>query len=174
MATLIYAHSDNYVIGNKNKLPWPYLRADMTRFTIITQGHVALMGRKTHDSIGKLLSKRVNVVISQTLPDNDKKDNIHVYDNFDVAIDDIQETYPKKEIFIIGGKQIYNLALEKGIVDRIYRTIVHGKFEGDKLVPYIDYSEFKLIAEQYREADEDNPYSLTFKTYIKKDENSTN
>ncbi len=62
--TLIVAAAKNDVIGKNNDLPW-HLPRDLKYFKAVTSGCPILMGRKTYESIGKALPKRLNIVITR-------------------------------------------------------------------------------------------------------------
>ena len=139
--SIIVAMSENYVIGLKNKLPW-HISADLKNFKNITLGNPIIMGRKTYDSIGKPLKDRDNIVISR---DNSLKiDGVEVVDSLEKAIFMAAEA---PEIFIIGGQQIYQIALP--IATHMYVTNVEGNFEGDAYFP--DYNQ-----QEWREVDRED------------------
>ena len=139
--SIIVAMSENYVIGLKNKLPW-HISADLKNFKNITLGNPIIMGRKTYDSIGNPLKDRDNIVISR---DNSLKiDGVEVVDSLEKAIFMAAEA---PEIFIIGGQQIYQIALP--IATHMYVTNVEGNFEGDAYFP--DYNQ-----QEWREVDRED------------------
>jgi dihydrofolate reductase len=136
--SIIVAMSQNNVIGLNNKLPW-HISADLKNFKKITLNHPVIMGRKTYDSIGKPLKDRDNIVISR---DNSLKiDDVEVVDSLEKAIFKSAES---PEVFIIGGQQIYQIALP--LATHMYVTKVNGNFKGDAYFP--DYN-----LEEWREAD---------------------
>ena len=132
--------SENYVIGLKNKLPW-HISADLKNFKNITLGNPIIMGRKTYDSIGKPLKDRDNIVISR---DNSLKiDGVEVVDSLEKAI---FMTAEAPETFIIGGQQIYQIALP--IATHMYVTNVEGNFEGDAYFPDYNQQEWREVDRQ--------------------------
>ena len=138
--SIIVAMSDNYVIGLKNKLPW-HISADLKNFKNITLGNPIIMGRKTYDSIGKPLKDRDNIVISR---DNSLKiDGVEVVDSLEKAI---FMTAEAPETFIIGGQQIYQIALP--IATHMYVTNVEGNFEGDAYFPDYNQQEWEEVARE--------------------------
>ncbi len=143
--SLIAALSENRVIGKNGKIPW-HISADLKRFKKLTRGHIIIMGRKTYESIGRLLPDRTNIIVTRD-PNYQVKGAI-VSHSLDEAIKnsllEIQNWKLPDEIFIIGGAQIYQQAMP--IADRLYLTIVKGKFEGDTFFP--DYSAFNKIIER--------------------------
>lgn len=121
----------SHIIGCENKLPW-HLRTDLQRFKKITLGHVVLMGRNTFDSIGRPLPGRVNIILSRR-PANDQESSIwNMKDtsllwsrNFEDAIylaDVLSLSSEKKEFFVIGGDQMYQLFEKLG--NRVHLTEV--------------------------------------------------
>ena len=138
--SIIVAMSENYVIGLKNKLPW-HISADLKNFKNITLGNPIIMGRKTYDSIGKPLKDRDNIVISR---DNSLKiDGVEVVDSLEKAI---FMTAEAPETFIIGGQQIYQIALP--IATHMYVTNVEGNFEGDAYFPDYNQQEWREVGRE--------------------------
>ena len=138
--SIIVAMSDNYVIGLKNKLPW-HISADLKNFKNITLGNPIIMGRKTYDSIGKPLKDRDNIVISR---DNSLKiDGVEVVDSLEKAI---FMTAEAPVTFIIGGEQIYQIALP--IATHMYVTKVEGNIEGDAYFPDYNQQEWREVGRE--------------------------
>lgn len=136
MVNLIVAVSENDAIGKGNKLLF-HLKDDMRNFRRLTTGNAVIMGRKTYESIGKALPDRLNIIISRTI--HEDVDDVKWATSLEDAID-IANGH-KKEIFIIGGGSIYEKALEKDIVDRIYLTRIKKKvYDADTFFPAIDYN----------------------------------
>jgi dihydrofolate reductase len=147
----IAAISDNKVLGNKGKIPWQ-IPEDMKHFRDITLGHPIIMGRKTWDALGKPLPGRTNIVITR-----DKSvhpEGAQVVHSIEQAIKEAKKE--KKEIFIVGGGEIYKLALP--YTDKLYLTLVEGIFTGDAFFP--DYSDFKKILSE--EKHDSGKYKYTF------------
>ena len=138
--SIIVAMSENFVIGLKNKLPW-HISADLKNFKNITLGNPIIMGRKTYDSIGKPLKDRDNIVISR---DNSLIiDGVEVLDSLEKAI---FMTAEAPETFIIGGQQIYQIALP--FATHMYITKVEGNFEGDAYFPDYNQEEWKEVGRE--------------------------
>jgi dihydrofolate reductase len=131
---------NNGLIGKDNQLPW-HLPADLAYFKKITTGKSILMGRKTYDSIGKPLNNRRNIVISRD--SSLKIDGVEVVNSLEKAISMVKEAL---EIFIIGGEQIYSMALS--LATHLYITKVDGHFKGDAFFPDLDQKEWKEIARE--------------------------
>ena len=157
---IIVAASENNAIGKDNKLIWS-LPNDLKRFKKLTSGHCIIMGRKTFDSFPGLLPNRKHIVISRN-KNNSFPEEVTVVSNFEDAI---KETGDDENPFIIGGGQIYKLAMD--LVDKIELTRVHEEFKADTFFPIIDESKWELIHEEFNEIDERHQFSFTYKTYIK-------
>ena len=156
MLSAIVAVAENGVIGRKGGLPWQ-LPAEMARFKQITMGHPIIMGRKTHESIGRALPGRYNVVITR---DKDyRAEGCEVVGSLDEAIELAKKAEGSKEIFVIGGEQIYREAMPK--LERIYLTKVHAKIDGDKFF-YYDPKEWKQVSSEKHSADTKNQYDFEF------------
>lgn len=129
----------NRELGKDNKLLWN-IPEDMKRFRKLTKGHVVIMGRKTFESIGRLLSHRMNIIITRDSVFK-IKDAI-ITNSVEKAIKIARQKEINGEVFIIGGGQIYKQAMK--YADKLYLTIVEGSFDADTFFP--DYSEFKKVA----------------------------
>ena len=138
--SIIVAMSQNSVIGFKNELPW-HISEDLKNFRKITLNHSVIMGRKTYDSIGKPLKDRYNIVISRDA--SLKIDGVEVVDSLKKAI---SKTNKLSEVFIIGGEQIYSIALP--IATHMYITKVDGIFDGDAFFPDYIQDEWKEISRE--------------------------
>ena len=158
--TIIVAAAENNAIGKDNNLIWS-LPNDLKRFKKLTSGHCIIMGRKTFDSFPGLLPKRKHIVISRN-KNISFSDEVTVVNNFEDAI---RETGDDENPFIIGGGQIYKLAMD--VSDKIELTRVHEEFKADTFFPKIDEDKWELINEEFNEKDERHQFSFTYKTYIK-------
>ena len=133
MVTLIVAKSENNIIGNKGRIPW-YIPNDLKRFKEITTNNVVIMGRKTFESLPeeyRPLPNRINIILSK---DKSFKTNCcMVFNDLKKAI---RKAGSDKEIFIIGGGEIYKESLK--YADKVYMTEVDGEFEGDTYFPKLN------------------------------------
>nr|AIA18502.1 Dihydrofolate reductase [uncultured bacterium] len=159
--SIIVAADENNVIGGHNTLLW-HLPADFKRMKELTMGHPLIMGRKTHESIGRALPGRRNIVITHQAV---MYPGCEVVSSLDEALAAVQDD-PPGEVFIFGGGEIYRQAMSKA--DRIYLTRVHGKFDGDVTFPEISPAQWKEISREDHAADAENPYSFSFITYERK------
>ena len=148
MVNIIVAISENNAIGKNNKLLFR-LKKDVENFKKITTNNIVIMGRKTYESIGKPLSNRINVVLSRN--NNLKNDSISIFNDLKSAIDEMKIFYPEKDIFIIGGGQIYKQAIEENLVDKLIITKVKKVVnDADTFFPDIDYKNDWHITEVER------------------------
>lgn len=139
MISIIVALDEKRGIGKEGKLPW-HLSEDLKRFKEITSGHTIVMGRKTFDSIGKVLPNRKNIVISSQLQNLDGKiKDLMFVSSLDEALDKA-----KGDIFIIGGGQVFAESITR--VDKLYLTKVEGDFNCDTFFPeYLEFQNEKFI-----------------------------
>lgn len=148
------------LIGRDNRLPW-HLSADLKRFKRITMGKPIVMGRKTHESIGKPLPGRTNIVVSGNPAY--RAAGCIVVPSLPAAIDAAQQA---QEIMIIGGARLYEQAMP--LAHRIYLTEVHASFSGDTWFPSIDWNAWEEIQRDTHEADDNNPHPYAFVLLEKK------
>ena len=150
--TIIVAASENLVIGDKNGLPW-HISEDLRHFKEITINHSVIMGRKTFESIGKPLKDRRNIVISRdkTL----KIEGVEVVNSLDDAI---FRTKDQNEIFIIGGEQIYKMAMP--FATNMHITKVYINIKGDAFFPAFDEREWKILSQKDLESNEGLKFSF--------------
>lgn len=153
---IIAAHSSNRIIGNKGSIPW-FIKGELRRFRDITMNHNVVMGRKTYESIGKVLDGRKNIIVSRNKAFTvDGAISANSYD------DAISKCDSEKDIFIIGGAKLYELALDQ--CDYLFLTLINKKIEGDTYFPKYDQSSWTLIKE-VRNYDIENKFSYTFLSY---------
>lgn len=157
--SLIVAKSRNHVIGKNNQLPW-HLPADLAYFKLITMGKPIVMGRKTHESIGKPLPGRRNIVISRG---DQKYVGCDVFHSIDDALHALKN---ENEIMIIGGANLFLQTLS--IANQIYLTVIDADIEGDTFFPVLDQKEWRLISEETHSPDEKNPYPYRFQLWSRK------
>lgn len=159
MLSLIVAKAENNVIGKDNKLLW-HLPEDLKRFKNLTTGHTIIMGRKTFESLGRVLPNRKHVVFTQN--PNFKVDDANV--KVVHSLSDIQEyVEDKNENFVIGGEKIYNLLMP--YVSKMYITEIHKDFDGDTFFPNVDLESWKETSREKMNADD---FDYDFVVYERK------
>jgi dihydrofolate reductase len=143
-------------IGINGQIPW-YLPLDLARFKRITLNHPILMGRKTHQSIGRMLHGRRNIVLTHD-PTFTPAPGCDVATSLDAAL----AVAGDGEVFVIGGGGLYAEALPRA--QRLYLTLVDGTFEADTHFPLFNEEEFTVVERLPLIPDEKNPVSATFVT----------
>ena len=161
--TMIAAAGEDNSIGKDNDLLW-HLPDDFKRFKRLTSGHKIIMGRKTYESFPQPLPNRTHIIITRDKTYSAGDPECIVVHSLEDALD---LTEPDETIFIIGGGEIYALALE--ISDVIELTRVHGSFEADAFFPEIDLSKWELVREEYHPVDPKHAYPFTYLTYHRKE-----
>jgi dihydrofolate reductase len=152
--SMIVAMAEGRVIGLNGSMPW-HLPADFAYFKKSTMGCPIIMGRKTYDSIGKPLPGRQNIVLTRSTD--------LVIEGCDVvtSLDDaLALVSSEKEVFIIGGQQLYEQALP--VANRLYLTHIQASLEGDTCFPdYSSYSWNQVRLDSFS-ADDKNAYPYSF------------
>ncbi|GAA5180577.1 dihydrofolate reductase [Acinetobacter kookii] len=160
----VVAMDQQRCIGKNNDLPW-HISADLKHFKEITQGGVVVMGRKTLESMGRTLPKRVNWVITR---DKDwsfegTKVAYSIEDALAQAIADVKASEKPEAIFVIGGGEIFKQTMN--IADRLELTHVELDVQGDAYYPEIP-AEFKKVASE-QHIDDKTGIAFKFATYRK-------
>ena len=157
--TLVVAASQNNAIGKDNKLLW-HLPKDMRFFKNTTWAMPVLMGRKTFESMGsKLLPGRMNIILTNQKGLN--IDGAHIVNSILAGIE-LATNNNYKELMVIGGGQIYDLALP--MANKIWFTRVHTNIEGDTYFPTLDKT-WNLSSVESHQADEKHLYSFDFECW---------
>ncbi|MDI9341275.1 MAG: dihydrofolate reductase [Sediminibacterium sp.] len=144
-------------IGKNNKLLW-HLPADLKFFKQVTMGYPIIMGRKTFESIGRLLPGRKNIIITRNK--SYTVEGAEVVDSIKKAL---KSSVAEEKVFIIGGAEIYTQAMPH--IKELYRTLVKHEFDADTFFPRIDHDQFNLIWQECHEANETNTYGYCFQKY---------
>ena len=155
--SIIVAMSKNFVIGKNNSMPW-HISEDLKRFKRLTVGNTIIMGRKTFESIGKVLPDRRNIILTR---------NKDLMINGAEVVSSIEEALSiskyDKNIFIIGGEQIYRLAFPH--CSYLYLTYINKEMIGDAFFPKFDKSKWLEVSR--KEALSSNNISFSFIDYKK-------
>ncbi len=161
--SLIVAASLNNTIGKNNDLLWK-LPNDMKHFKNVTWAMPIIMGRKTFDSMsGKPLNGRLNIVITRQQDGN--SDGAVKVNSLYKALEIVQEN-DYKEVFIIGGGEIYKAALS--IADKIFLTRVETEIEGDTYFPELPIDNWELIEDHLHPSDTKHAFAYRFQIWQKK------
>ncbi|WP_040208539.1 dihydrofolate reductase [Neobacillus jeddahensis] len=161
MISFIVAMDKNRAIGKDNQLPW-HLPEDLKFFKRVTMGHPIAMGRKTHESIGRVLPGRENIVITRQ-PGFQCRGCTMFY-----TVEEFVRYSREQngEIFVIGGAEIF-----RGIfpfVDRLYITYIDEIFDGDTFFPDFDLNQWTLVSSEKGLRNEKNPYDYEFRIFSRK------
>ena len=155
--TLIAAAGENNELGKDKDLVW-HLPDDFKRFKKLTTGHHIIMGRKTFETFPQLLPNRTHVIITRK-EDYNPPDTI-VVNSLEKALEAAKKD---PQPFVIGGGEIYKLALESA--DAIELTRVHGTFDADTYFPDFNEKDWNLVEEVEHPRDDRHKYAFTYLTY---------
>lgn len=156
--SLVVVADENNGIGKNNQLLC-YLPADLKHFKNLTIGYPVIMGRKTFDSVGKPLSGRRNIIITQQDIEISGCEVVHSMEEA------IEKCIGEERISIVGGSSIYKQSMH--LATTIYLTRIHHKFEADSFFPDIDPDKWIETEKEYHEPDEKNVFPYSFITYRK-------
>jgi dihydrofolate reductase len=154
--SLIVAYDRNRGIGKDNKMPW-HLPSELAHFKRTTMGKPIVMGRKTHESIGRALPGRRNIVITRNTIDTQGVETAH---SMQEALNLCNDT---EEIMVIGGGQIYAAALP--LATRVIATEIHADFDADVRFPELDLREWREVKRDHFAPNDKSPYALDIVTY---------
>ncbi len=159
MLSIIVAKAKNNIIGKNNSLVW-HLPEDLKHFRKLTTGHTIIMGRKTFESLGRVLPDRKHIIFSQNPDFKVNDENVEVVHSL-LQIQDLIEG--EEEAFVIGGAMIYNFLMP--YVKKMYVTQINEEFEGDAFFPKIDEKVWRKTSEEKGIKDEENKLDYEFITY---------
>lgn len=154
LSIIVAVASDN-VIGISNTLPW-HLPEDLKRFKALTMGHHIIMGRKTYESLGRLLPGRTTVIVTRN--QCYKVEGAIVAHSLEQALKACGED---NEAFLIGGAELYQIGLEKA--NKLYLTEVHASFQGDAYLPAFDLACWQEVTREQHQAE--NGLAFSYVTY---------
>lgn len=152
--SIVVAMGENHVIGNKGEIPWR-IPGEQKIFRRLTVGKVLILGRKTHESIGRPLPDRTTIVVTRQV--DYQAPGAHVVHSLKEALDLAQKL--GGDIAIGGGGELFEETLP--LADKVYLTTIHAEFDGDAFFPELPPGEFRLVSTE--EIDATIPY--TFAVY---------
>ena len=155
--SLIAAVSRNNVIGKDNKMPW-HLPADLQFFKTTTLGKPIIMGRKTWESLGRILPGRRHIVVTRNK--DYTAEGVEIIHSTDAAL---KQASNVDEAVIIGGAHLYGEMLPHA--DRLYLTEIDAEFEGDTFFPEWNKEEWEVVSSETHPADEKNSFPYRFVVY---------
>ena len=162
MLSIIVAKAKNNIIGKDNQIIWN-LPEDMKHFKDLTTGHVIIMGRKTFESLGRILPDRKHIVFTQNPDFKVHDENVQIVHSMLEIQEYIQD---ENENFVIGGAMIYNLLMPH--VTKMYVTEIDKEFEGDSFFPRINPDIWKETSREKGNKDEESDIKYDFVTCEKK------
>ena len=162
MLSIIVAIAENNVIGKDNKLIW-HLPEDLKRFKSLTTGHTIIMGRKTFESLGRVLPNRKHVILCNDMEMNIDNENVEVLEDISMLKEYMDS---EEENFVIGGATIYKLLMP--YAQKLYITKINESFDGDVYFPQIDENEWQEVKKEKGLTNEDNPLDYEYIDYVRK------
>ncbi len=162
MLSIIVAKAKNNIIGKENQLIW-HLPADLKHFKEITSGHTIIMGRKTFESLGRVLPNRKHIVFSQNPDFKVNDENVQIVHSM---LEIQQYIESEEENFVIGGAMIYNLLMPH--VTKMYVTEIEEEFEGDAFFPRVNPEIWEETSREKGIKDEKNNLDYYYVTYRRK------
>jgi dihydrofolate reductase len=155
--SIIVAIAKNRVIGLNNNLPW-HLPEDLKRFKALTMGHHIIMGRKTFESLGRLLPGRTTVIVTRNKSYH--VDGAIVTHSLQEAIDNCGND---DEVFLIGGAELYQQSLK--LAKKLYITEINAEFEGDAFLPEFDLNAWQEVCRESHTSEKG--LSFSYVTYLR-------
>lgn len=159
MLSIIVAKAKNNIIGKDNALIW-HLPEDLKRFKKMTTGHTIIMGRKTFESLGRVLPKRHHVILCNDAQMNIEDENVEILEDISMLDKYVKD---EEEHFVIGGATMYRLLMP--MCSKMYITEIDENFEGDVSFPEINLSEWKVIEREEGPEDGENTFKYEYVTY---------
>ena len=161
MLSIIVAKAKNNAIGKNNQLLW-HLSDDLKRFKKLTTGHTIIMGRKTFESLGRVLPNRKHIVFTQNPDFKVNDENVEIVHSMLQIQGYIED---KEEHYVIGGAMIYNLLMP--YVTKMYVTEIDKDFEGDTFFPRINEEVWKEVSREKGPKDDKNTLDYDYVVYEK-------
>lgn len=162
MLSIIVAIANENVIGKDNKLIW-HLPEDLKRFKRLTTGHTIIMGRKTFESLGRILPNRKHIILCNDATMNIEDENVEILEDISLLDKYINS---EEENFVLGGATIYKLLMP--YCNKMYITKINQSFVGDVYFPEIKEDEWKILKKEKGIKNEANPFDYEYIDYIRK------
>jgi dihydrofolate reductase len=152
--SIIVAMDRNRVIGKNDTLPW-HISEDLKYFKRVTMGKPIVMGRKTHESIGRPLPGRENIIL--TRDKSYQAEGCTVLNSIEEILEHCKNV---EEVMVTGGSEVYKQTFGK--VSRLYLTEVHAEVDGDTFFPEFNRDEWEEISREDFHKDEKNEFDYSF------------
>ena len=162
MLSIIVAKAKNNIIGKDNALIW-HLPEDLKRFKRLTTGHTIIMGRKTFESLGRVLPNRHHIILCNDVQMQIDDENVEILEDISMLDKYVKDS---EEHFVIGGATMYRLLMP--MCSKMYITQINQEFEGDVAFPEIDLDKWEIIESQKGPEDGINKFEYEYVTYEKK------
>ena len=162
MLSIIVAIAKNNAIGKDNKLLW-HLPEDLKRFKRLTTGHNIIIGRKTFESLGRVLPNRHHIILCNDAKLNVQDENVEILDDISKLDKYINS---EEENFVIGGATMYKLLMPYS--NKMYITEIDKDFDGDVYFPKINKDEWKATEREQGPEDNENDFEYEYVTYERK------
>lgn len=162
MLSIIVAVAENNVIGKDNQLIW-HLPEDLKRFKQLTTGHTIIMGRKTFESLGRVLPNRKHIILCNDMEMKVEDENVEILKDISMLKEYMDSD---EENFVIGGATIYKLLMP--YAKKLYLTLIHEEFEGDVYFPEIKQEEWQVIGREKGIRNEENPFDYEYITFSRR------
>lgn len=163
MLSIIVAKASNNVIGGNNDLLWR-IPQDLKRFKEITTGHTIIMGRKTFESLPRVLPNRKHIVITRDKNFKVDSDMVHIVNDISSVLDKFKDS--DEEAFVIGGGEIYKLLLP--YCKKLYLTRVYKDFDGDTVFPNLNLDQWNILNKSEVFINEEDNLEFDFIDLIRK------
>lgn len=161
MLSIIVAKAKNNIIGKDNALIW-HLPEDLKRFKKMTTGHTIIMGRKTFESLGRVLPNRHHIILCNDAQMNIDNENVEILEDISMLDKFVKDS---EEHFVIGGATMYRLLMP--ICSKMYITEIDKEFDGDVSFPEINLNEWKVTQREKGPEDGENTFNYEYVTYEK-------
>ena len=163
IVSAIAAVGNNGIIGREGRLPW-HLPDDLKRFRAVTWGKPIIMGRKTHESLGRALPGRTNIVLTRRLAY--QASGCTVVDSPGAALTQAR-SIGADEVLVIGGSEVFRQFMP--LCEKVYLTIVDGEFEGDVFFPMtlVDSPDWEVVHEGDFPADARNSFASRYRVLVR-------
>lgn len=162
MLSIIVAKSKNNVIGKDNSLIW-HIPEDLKRFKTLTTGKNIIMGRKTFESLGRILPNRKHIILTHNEDFKIEDEQVEIVHSIEELKQYIES---EEENFVIGGGIIYKMLMP--YAKKMYITLINQEFDGDTYFPKIDEKEWKILKNEKGLKNDKNPYDYEHIDYLRK------
>ena len=162
MLSIIVAKASNNIIGKDNQLIW-HLPDDLKRFKRLTTGHTVIMGRKTFESLGRVLPNRHHIILCNDQQMQIDNENVEIFSDISMLDKYMND---EEEHFVMGGATIYKLLMP--YAQKMYITEIDKDFEGDVSFPEVDMDIWKITEKEDGPVSEENDFTYKYVTYERK------